>query len=490
MHDFYARQAYGDRSATVLSTPCVDATFGVEARRGEGMTVGRYCMRCGGRLARDSQASMCGPCRQVSGIGTDRAPDLGHDFWYTDQMRDSFATRDMGAVVRAYRYHPAHGHKPLPQEAVSRWLGITQPQLSRIESGRNRVDTYDKLVHYAQALRMPADLLWFKLPGGTADPLPRVDSILALPDGPLVPAASVSTGSAIADNLLTTLEHHVITDNLAGPRSLVNVALEQLRFVENLLVNSHGKDRSRLLYVGARYAEFVGWLYQDTGSLQAAMQLSNAALDFAQEAEDDALSAYVVMRKSNIASDAGRPELALKLANLALRSPAGLSPRLRAVVLRQQANAFMQAGDAESCTRALEAAFALAERPPDTETDLAHYCTREYLEMEAAHCWVALGRPDDAVHTLQQGLAEWRPEYRRDLGLCLARLSLAHASKAQAEHAVYVAERAFAIGLETMSFRIESQLVRIPRLLDESGEDDHARHIRSLLNVLRSSKES
>jgi hypothetical protein len=90
---------------------------------------------------------MCAPCRQLSGIGSDHAPDLGADFWYTDQMRDAFASRDMGIVVRAYRYHPAHGHKALPQEIVSRWLGtVTQSQLSRIESGRNRVDTLDKLI--------------------------------------------------------------------------------------------------------------------------------------------------------------------------------------------------------------------------------------------------------------------------------------------------------------------------------------------------------
>jgi transcriptional regulator with XRE-family HTH domain len=195
---------------------------------------------------------MCTPCRQVSGIGTDRAPDFGSDFWRTDQMRDAFATRDMGTVVRTYRYHPAHGHKPLPQETVSRWLGtVTQSQLSRIESGRNHVDTVDKLVHYAQALRMPADLLWFSLPDVTKDPLPRVDEIIALPDGPLVPAASVSIGSAIADALLKTLQHYVVTDNLAGPRSLVHVAPQQLQFLEGLLAGARGKDRAHLLYVGA-----------------------------------------------------------------------------------------------------------------------------------------------------------------------------------------------------------------------------------------------
>ena len=58
----------------------------------------RYCMRCSSRLTRDSRASMCAPCRQLSGIGSDHAPDLGADFWYTDQMRDAFASVTWGRL--------------------------------------------------------------------------------------------------------------------------------------------------------------------------------------------------------------------------------------------------------------------------------------------------------------------------------------------------------------------------------------------------------
>lgn len=454
------------------------------------MSVGRYCMRCGGRLARDSRTSMCAPCRQISGIGTDRAPEFGSDFWYTDQMRDAFATRDMGTVVRTYRYHPAHGHKPLPQETVSRWLGtVTQSQLSRIESGRNKVDTLEKLAHYAQALKMPADLLWFSLPSPSVDPLPRVDTILALPGGPLVPAASVNTGSAIADALLKTLEHYTVTDNLTGPRSLVNVVPQQLRFVEDLMTGARGKDRAHLLYVGARFAEFGGWIYQDTGALDTAMQLSNTAFDFAQESGDDTLGAYILMRKSNIATDAGRSDLALRLARTALVDREKLSPRLHAVVLRQLAHAQLQAGDVDSCARSLDTAFRLAEHTPDTPADLAHYCTPEYLEMEAAHCWVELGRAGDAVVTLQQGLAEWQPGFRRDLGLCLARLSVAHATGSQADHAVYVADRALAIAHETRSFRIAAQLDRVPGLLTSAGAADQARLMTGKIAQLKARRE-
>ncbi len=445
-------------------------------------------MRCGGRLSRDTRASMCAPCRQLSGVGSDHAPDLGPDFWYTDQMRDAFAAHNMGTVVRAYRYHPAHGHKPLPQETVSRWLGsVTQSQLSRIESGRNRVDSYDKLIHYAQSLKMPADLLWFELPVDKND-LPRRPSgeIFALPDGPLVPAASLHTGSALSDSLIETLESYAATDNLAGPQSLVGIVPQQMRFVDELLTDARGKDRSRLLYVGARYAEFAGWIYQDTGALNSAMQMSSLALDYAQEADDEGLSSYILMRRSNIAADATRPELALKLIDAAMNSEMKLSPRQRAVILRQRAYSHALLGDAEACGHALEEAFKLADRGVDSADDLAHYCTTEYLEMEAAHCWVELGHADRAISTLQHGLGEWKAEYRRDLGLCLARLAVAHASDGQTEHTLIVAGRALEIARETKSHRTVVQLARIPAILADRDAEDEARQFERQIKSLRS----
>jgi tetratricopeptide (TPR) repeat protein len=448
----------------------------------------RYCMRCGSRLTRDSRASMCAPCRQLSGIGSDHAPDLGPDFWNTDQMRDSFASRDMGAVVRAYRYHPAHGHKALPQETVSRWLGtVTQSQLSRIESGRNRVDTLDKLIHYARSLKMPSDLLWFELPEEKEEQVPkRSGEVFALPDGPLVAATSGHTESALAESLLGTLDLYSNMDNLAGPQSLVCIAPQQLRFVEDVLSNARGKDRKQLPYVGARYAEFAGWIYQDTGILNSAMQMSSIALDFAQEAGDEMLVSYILMRRSNIATDAKRPELALKLADAALDRSTHLPPRYRAVALRQRAHAFAQLDQSDDCASTLQLAFKSAERSADSERDLAQYCTPEYVEMEAAHCWIELGQADKAIGTLQHSLAEWKPEFRRDLGLCLARLAVAHASNGQIENALIVADRALEIVRDTKSFRTEDQLARISGMLVARGAGDEARRFDRKIRSLKS----
>ncbi|WP_156758356.1 helix-turn-helix domain-containing protein [Actinokineospora pegani] len=420
-------------------------------------------------------------------MGTDHAPKLGMGFWSTDQMRDAFDSRDMGTVVRAYRYHPAHGHKPLPQETVARWLGtVTQSQLSRIESGRNRVEALDKLIHYARALRMPAELLWFSLPDDVdVIPIPRAEDVLALPGGPVVPAASAPTGSAIADSLMGTLDFYASTDNLVGSHSLLEVVPPQLRFIEELLGKARGRDRQALLRVGARYAEFAGWVYQDTGDLQSAMQLSATSYDFANEADDLALQSYVLMRRSNIASDAGRSELALRLATSALEQAESLSPRLRALALRQQAHAHAQRGDDVACARALEEAFVLAQRTPGSGADLGHYCTPEYLEMEAAHCWVELGKPNDAIGSLRKGLGEWQPEFRRDLGLCLARLALAHAVEGQAEYAVQVARSSAVIALETRSSRIQAQLGRVPGVLAAQDALEESRMVGRLVASLR-----
>jgi tetratricopeptide (TPR) repeat protein len=332
---------------------------------------------------------------------------------------------------------------------------------------------------------MPTDLLWFALPEEKETPK-RSGDVFALPDGPLVAATSSHTESALADSLLATLDLYSGMDNLAGPQPLVNIAPQQLRFVEDLLSNARGRDRKQLLRVGARYAEFAGWIYQDTGALSSAMQMSSIALDFAQEADDEMLISYILMRRSNIATDAKRPELALRLANAALDKAADLPPRYCAVALRQRAHAYAQLDKSGECSSTLELAHKFAERSVDSENDLAQYCTPEYVEMEAAHCWIELQQADKAIGTLQHSLEGWKPEFRRDLGLCLARLAVAHASSGQIENALIVADRALEIARETRSFRTADQLARIPGILIERGAGDEARRFDRSIRSLKS----
>jgi transcriptional regulator with XRE-family HTH domain len=122
----------------------------------------RYCAHCGTRLARDNRDPRCAACNHAARDALLGPGDVPPAFWDTDQMRDALASWHMGRVVFAYRAHPHHA-KPLTQEVVANWLGLTQTQLSRIENGKPP-EELSKLIRWAQILRIPASLLWFKLP--------------------------------------------------------------------------------------------------------------------------------------------------------------------------------------------------------------------------------------------------------------------------------------------------------------------------------------
>ncbi|MGW5191968.1 helix-turn-helix domain-containing protein [Kribbella sp. NPDC004138] len=447
------------------------------------MASGR-CASCGAVLARDNTASLCSPCRRVRQAAAPAPPEMPAEFWQSPEIHEAASRRDMGALLYAYRSHPTHGHRPLPQTVVSNWLGITQSQLSRLESGRNRVRELDKLEHYARVLGIPADVLWFDMPSGTPERLPRANASASLPSDLRLPAHLVSAGPSVADSLLLTLQQYAATDNLAGSRSLVPVVPHQVKFIEDLVGNSRGHGQTQLLYVAARFAEFAGWVNQDAGDLREAMRWSNIALDYAQEAEDSHLTSYIQMRKSSIASDANKPNLALGFAKEALQNGSALSPQVRAVAYRQAAQAYAISGDATGCARMLQQAYELANQPVEDENDIARYCTPSYIEMEAANCWVELEKPNEAIKTLHQGLKVWQPEFRRDLGLCLSRLAVAYAISEEPDNAVAVAQQSLSIAANTRSQRIVGQLARVPGLLTTIGAGDQAKQLQRQLATL------
>jgi transcriptional regulator with XRE-family HTH domain len=121
----------------------------------------RYCDRCGARLARDNRAARCGPCSSPRALR--EPPVVPGEFWDAPPMRAALDSWHMGRVIYAYRTHPWHG-QVLKQSVVGSWFGLTQTQLSRIENGR-APEEMSKLVRWARLLGIPAERLWFKLPG-------------------------------------------------------------------------------------------------------------------------------------------------------------------------------------------------------------------------------------------------------------------------------------------------------------------------------------
>jgi transcriptional regulator with XRE-family HTH domain len=146
----------------------------------------RTCECCGARLARDNGDSRCSSCRRSAAL---QPPEVPREFWDAADMRSALGSWHIGRVIYAYRAHPWHG-RVIPQDVVGGWLdGLTQPQVSRIESGR-AIEDLGRLVRWAQVLRIPGELLWFKLPDDSGN----------LP-GTLPAAAGHSAVAAIDDAL-------------------------------------------------------------------------------------------------------------------------------------------------------------------------------------------------------------------------------------------------------------------------------------------------
>jgi len=199
--------------------------------------------------------------------------------------------------------------RPLSQELVAGWLGLTQTQLSRIESGPP-INDLGKLVAWARALHIPADLLWFKLPDTKAPITPSPSSYRPLANARTDERAEQSVLSgfydfdgSIVEYLAEQLRHSKADDGTFGPVRALPVVLGIVEAIAQQVPNAGSDERKRLLSLGADGAEFVGWLYRDLEDTTSATYWYDRAMEWAQAANDTAMQGYVLLKKSQITYD-------------------------------------------------------------------------------------------------------------------------------------------------------------------------------------------
>lgn len=319
----------------------------------------RLC-RCGTRLARDNAGLLCSACQRKSAGGRlVTSPAVPPKFWMAARMRDAFASRHMGRIINAYRTHPFHG-TPIPQAIVARWAGISQAQLSRIESGPP-LHNLQRLMHWAHTLRIPRRLLWFDL--GEPD---RANDLYDSTDGeggPAVQPEEVSSsrrrdifalgGLAVAGRVLEMLEdeldmtHMTIdrgttseerTAHLAGeakdlgvqvvqvaPPALIEPALRTLRSIRTLLEERQPtRQQVRLLQASAMVGTVVGEIMFNLGRFGKANEWYKIAEHAAYDAGDRYLLDVALAGQAYLPTYSDNPRGVLAL--LAPRLDSGPAP--------------------------------------------------------------------------------------------------------------------------------------------------------------------
>jgi transcriptional regulator with XRE-family HTH domain len=240
---------------------------------------------------------------------------------------------------------------------------------------------------------------------------------------------------------------YVEADRLMGSLCVAGPIQLQMPVIERACEVSRGADRIEMLRFACQFAEFGGWIFQDAGDLTCAMQWTNRALDYALELGDERVIAYTLMRKAMIATEGGTPAQGLGIADAALRRKDSLTPRLRAVILRQRSYSNAVLGEVIATARDADEAVteAVAGENQDEE-DRAPYCTPTYAAMEAGASWVLLGHPKTAIPILEKSRSEWTDHTEvRDYALCVSRLALAYAAAGNVERACAAADEVVAL---------------------------------------------
>jgi tetratricopeptide (TPR) repeat protein len=400
--------------------------------------------------------------------------------WQRPEMIEALRTRHMGHL-----FHIVRKYTGASQTRLGTACGLPQGRVSEImREGGRQVLTLDVFERIANGLDMPdaARIMLGIAPRGatfgSAAPPVKMGSPPALVLSPVVLG------------LREVLTAHIQADAVMGSLFTLPAVRSQTSLIEQACQAATGADLQEALNFASEFIEFCGWLHQDAGDFKAAMYWTDRAFEYAMELDDQRVISYVLMRKSNIATDGHDPHRALALANTALRQADALTPRLRAVALRQRANAHAMLRQRKAFEADAEEALAEAVAGITQEDhDRAAYCSPGYVEMEIGLAWTHLGRPTAALPVFEESRARLDGSTQlRDQVLCLARLANAYAVAQEPDLALSVGQQALTLGRSLGSARVIRQLESLRRRIARWSHVPAVSHLSAELELLTSAQ--
>jgi len=397
---------------------------------------------------------------------------------------------DLGFVITALC---AHG---IVQAQIAALTGKTQGRISEYKTYKRIPNDISIFEDFANGLGMPAAARCAlgldpeaagSGPSGQASG--RSAEVMGATPGdvqPLLRNLSRASAAPVLSALREIHRGYIEADRLMGSICVTGPISLQMPIVERACEVTRGPDRAEMLRFACRFTEFGGWVFQDAADLVSAMHWTDRALDYALELGDQRVIAYTLMRKAMIATESGNPAQGLGIANSALEYGDALTPRLRAVILRQRSYSNAALGEVIASARDSEQAVIEAfAGEKQGEEDRAPYCTPTYAEMEAGASWVRLGHPKTALPILEKSHSDW-PDHTqvRDYALCVSRLATAYAGTGELERACAAAGEVVALAQGLGSRRVVSQLDLLYRRLDRWRQDPAAAGVRGRLQVL------
>ncbi|MFF5598585.1 helix-turn-helix domain-containing protein [Streptomyces noursei] len=268
------------------------------------------------------------------------------------------------------------------------------------------------------------------------------------------------------------------------PGFLLPGLIAQTHTLRELSAHVDSRTRRELLALGSRYAEYIGWLVQETGDDAAALWWTQRAVDLAAAGGDRALAGYALVRRALVTLYQDDAEQTIALAQRA-RSGA-LPPRIRGLAAQREAQGHALAGDHGACQAALERARELlADRSEASDAPvIGSMHLPDSVSMVQGWCLYDLGRPRQAAEALDRQLAQVSSHAMRTQVRYGVRRALAYAADGEIDHACALTAALLGGVAAVRSATVTIDLRRLARVLARHSQHTSVRQLSPRLATL------
>lgn len=276
---------------------------------------------------------------------------------------------------------------------------------------------------------------------------------------------SSGEGAAVLETSRPMFDQYRKLGQAVSPDLLLPTLVAQTHTLREVAAGAEGRIREELLRLGSRYAEYIGWLVQETGNEQAALWWTQRAVDMAAAGGDHDLAAYALVRRALVTLY--REDAAQTIA-LAQQAQSGkLPPRIRGLAAQREAQGHAAAGDENASMRCLDRARQLLEPEATTASSpvLGSMHLPDPVAMIHGWCLHDLGRPTQAAQVIDEQLQQVPPHALRTQLRFGARRALAHAAAGDIDHACELTCELLAVIPTVHSATIAADLRKLARIL-------------------------
>ncbi|WP_344260005.1 helix-turn-helix transcriptional regulator [Streptomyces sodiiphilus] len=295
---------------------------------------------------------------------------------------------------------------------------------------------------------------------------------------------SPATGAGMLEASRSLFTHYRKLGQTVEPGLLLPVLIAQTHTLRELSAQTDTGTRRQLLALGSRYAEYVGWLVQETGDERAALWWTQRAVDLAAAGGDQALASYALVRRALVTLYREDAKQTVALARRAQSST--LPPRIRGLAAQREAQGHALAGDLNACLHALDRARALLARQEDGsgEPVIGTMHLPDPVSMVTGWCLVDLGRPREACEELDRQLALVGQEAVRTQVRYGVRRALAYAAAGEIDHACALTSPLLDGLAAVRSATVTIDLQRLARVLARHSDHPSVRLLGPRLGTL------